>query len=204
VSAKVPCKTCSAEILASTAEMTGGLCMPCKKGTRASMEAAKDVYTRMKIEEQKLTPFTNLWESLVRRVSGPAANYDRLSVNEKLVYAVNSLRGAVERGGLYAYFDNTPGSQFRDALAGLDQLGAHDCCDLVLRAKQILFGDVDPPEGTDDRFTAMKELLEDGDGPRPESDVELSQIDDEFRAHTPALFELITHFAYERGLIQKS
>jgi len=32
MSVKIPCKECSALILPSTGERTGGLCMPCKNG----------------------------------------------------------------------------------------------------------------------------------------------------------------------------
>ena len=38
---KVPCTQCGALILTNTAERTGGLCMPCQRGTRAEIDEAK-------------------------------------------------------------------------------------------------------------------------------------------------------------------
>ncbi len=41
---KVPCERCGAMILTSTSMKNGGLCFPCKTGTRESMDAAQQQY----------------------------------------------------------------------------------------------------------------------------------------------------------------
>lgn len=45
---KVPCLECRALILPGTAEKNHGLCMPCKSGTRASMDKKKQELERAK------------------------------------------------------------------------------------------------------------------------------------------------------------
>lgn len=46
---KVACARCGVAILASTAEKTGGLCIPCKNGSRESIETSK----RLRVEERE-------------------------------------------------------------------------------------------------------------------------------------------------------
>jgi hypothetical protein len=46
MSDKVLCKECSVKILPSTADRTGGMCMPCKNGYRKNIEQAKEYYKK--------------------------------------------------------------------------------------------------------------------------------------------------------------
>jgi len=198
---KVACVKCGAEILPSTAETTGGLCMPCKKGTRERMEAAKEFRAIALAEEKKYQPFADFWELLVTRVHDPAIGHRGLSNDERLIYSVNYLRGEVDRGGLYSYFSDTPGSEFRDALAGLEQLGATTSSSLAIRAKEILFGDVEPADDMGERNAAMKELPIDENAPQPAWDAELDEIDEEFYEDKDNLYELVVDYAVKKGLI---
>jgi hypothetical protein len=51
---KVPCRTCDAEILPSTAQKYGGLCKPCATGTRDQVDAAKAWYLEPREEKVQL------------------------------------------------------------------------------------------------------------------------------------------------------
>jgi hypothetical protein len=198
---KVACTKCGAEILPSTAETTGGLCMPCKKGTRAQIDAAIEYKHHAIEEEKKYEPFATLWKSLVKRVYDPAIGYAALTDDERLIYSVNYLRGDIDSGGMYSYFSDTPGSEFRDALAGLEKLGATNTRALAIRAKEILFGDAEPADDMTERNAAMKELPIDENAPQPEWDAELDEIDEEFYEDKDNLFELVVDFAVAKGFI---
>src|SRR5688572_6762911 len=96
---KVPCTRCGAEILPTTAEETGGLCMPCKLGTRESIETSKRYYEELK----KYDPFRELWRSLVDRVYHTGAGYEGLSSDERLYFAIRMLDGEMYNGGFHQY-----------------------------------------------------------------------------------------------------
>src|SRR5262249_28817394 len=138
---KVACNKCGAEILTSTAEETGGLCMPCKLGTREQIDAGKRCYEELK----KYDPFRELWKSLVNRVYHTKEGYSGLRDNERLYYAVSVLQGEVYNGGMHQYFSATSESKYRDAIAALKTLQAENAHKLVLKAKSVLFGDGEPP-----------------------------------------------------------
>lgn len=74
MTAKVPCSSCGAEILPSTAERLAGRCAPCANGTRAQLDAAKQerlVEEARRAEEalrrEKTVLFTDV-DSLIRAV----------------------------------------------------------------------------------------------------------------------------------------
>ena len=51
---KIPCQSCGAEILPSTAQRNAGRCKPCANGTRAAIDSAKAWY----LEPRKDVPAT--------------------------------------------------------------------------------------------------------------------------------------------------
>ena len=61
---KVPCSKCGVPILESTALRTNGLCMPCKRGYRESIEEGKR-YIREERERRLTEIYRMLWMSLV-------------------------------------------------------------------------------------------------------------------------------------------
>ena len=61
---KIPCADCGALILRETAERNGGLCMPCKAGTRANIESSKIAAKRSR-ELDANDPFRIYWRRLV-------------------------------------------------------------------------------------------------------------------------------------------
>jgi hypothetical protein len=64
---RVACSACGAAILTSTAERTGGLCMPCTNGTRKAIEARK---TQLEGRVAGPRPF-----ELIEQLVGPVARH---------------------------------------------------------------------------------------------------------------------------------
>jgi hypothetical protein len=110
---RVPCAECGALILPSTAEETGGLCMPCKGGYRKDIEEG-----RRRIEEEKKrrdSPGDRFWRSLVDRVHRTPEGYGGLTEAEQVDFAVCVLEGEVYNGGFEQYFFNSRPSRFCSA-----------------------------------------------------------------------------------------
>ncbi len=85
--------------------------MPCKTGTRKSIEAAKVRITEQR-EREISDPFRILWRELVRRVHQNELGFDGLSEPEKLYFSVGLLDGELYNGGFYQYFFNHSGSYY--------------------------------------------------------------------------------------------
>lgn len=144
---KVPCPQCGALILPTTAAKNEGLCMPCRHGFRANLEASKAYYRKRREREGK-DPMQALWRALLERVHRTAAGYSGLDVPERQYFAVALLDGEVNNGGFEQYFHNSSGDHYLDAVAGLAAMEARASLELLLRAKQILFGFGDVPAST--------------------------------------------------------
>jgi hypothetical protein len=69
-------------ILISTAAANDGLCMPCKRGERRNIEAAKLRRAEQKIAEANPDPATKHWRRLVRRVC-PRSKTSRAAIHPK-------------------------------------------------------------------------------------------------------------------------
>lgn len=127
---KVSCKECGALILEDTATRNGGLCVPCKCGTRASIEAA-----RVQREKEQTGPF----HVLFRRVRDHAATHGFTTLNpsEATYYAVASLFSDLNRGAVQLFFDvNCP--EFRTlATDGLAALGRSDLLEWLDQAGKL-------------------------------------------------------------------
>ena len=113
--------------------------MPCKIGTRESIEAAKLYYQRER-DLDKIDPFRKLWRELVRRVYETDLGYAGLSDAEKKYFAVGLLEGEVYNGGFDQYFFNSSSDYYSDAEIGLEEMGAVQSLSLLKRAKEIVFG----------------------------------------------------------------
>ena len=101
---KTNCRECSAEILATTAESTGGLCMPCKKGTRKNIDDGKRRDEERKEEQKKYDPWRELWTALVERAHSTEIARMQLSDADRLYYSVCVLEGEVYNGGMHQFF----------------------------------------------------------------------------------------------------
>lgn len=144
---KVPCPQCGALILPTTAARNEGLCMPCRHGFRANLEASKACYRKRRALEGK-DPMKALWHALTDRVHRTEAGYSGLDVPERHYFAVALLDGEVHNGGFEQYFHNSSGDHYLDAVAGLEAMEARASLELLLKAKQILFGFGDVPTST--------------------------------------------------------
>jgi hypothetical protein len=195
---RIPCTRCSALILKTTADSTGGLCMPCKQGTREAIEESKRYYEQQK----QYDPFRELWTSLVCRVYDEGAGYEGLTPNERLYFAVGVLDGEVYNGGMDQFFSNTSGSVYRDAVEGLRRLEAHEAHRLLLQAKHILFGDTEPPQDQQARWNLMKQCRAEREIELPDWWQQLESVDEAYWENPDSLDERLSEFAEKNGLIE--
>jgi hypothetical protein len=166
--------------------------MPCRSGIRESIEASK----RRNEEQKKYDPWRELWHSLVMRVHKTDAGFGGLTADEKIYYAVSILDGEVHNGGFHQFFWNSSGGMFREAVSGLETLGAYQQLELLLQAKQIALPDVEAPTDLEER----RELLR-----FPESDIQtkaLNEIDRAFWKESKTLQARLVRFAEEKGIIK--
>ncbi|WDE06720.1 DMP19 family protein [Thalassomonas viridans] len=194
MSEKVPCTECGVAVLPSTAERTGGLCMPCKNGTRKNIEQSKEYYKRER-ELDKTCPFRALWRGLVDKVYKQEGGFAALSEDEKLYYSVNALGGEVYNGGFVQYFDNSSGETYRYAELGLVRLGATSSLKLLRKAKEELLGSGSVPKDQAERWAAIKKHSDEPD---------LDGLDTEFYKDPDQLDKKLESFAVEVGLVKNA
>jgi hypothetical protein len=137
--ATTSCFACGATILVATAEATGGVCIPCKNGTRAAIEASKRQYKEER-EWARTNPVWHLWLRLAAQVHASPAGFEALRPEEQVFYAVNLLRGSVYSGGFSYYFAEAGGALYARAERGLEYLSALNTLGIVRQAKTLLFG----------------------------------------------------------------
>ena len=196
---KTNCRECAAEILATTAESTGGLCMPCKNGTRKSIEEGR----RYHEERKKYDPWRELWTSLVKRAYATEEGWRQFSENERLYYSVSVLNGEVYNGGMHQFFANSSGELYGEAVTGLQTLGAEETKRLLLNASSVLFDDVEPPTDRLARWDAMKQYPETIDrNALPDWCERLRAIDEAYWRDPDDLNAKLTGFAEQNGLIE--
>jgi hypothetical protein len=191
MSDKLPCEKCGAMILPTTAQSTGGLCMPCKKGFRQDIETSKRYYE----EQKKYDPFRELWKSLVQRVYETDSGFEGLNADEKIYFSVSVLEGEVYNGGFDQFFWNSSGNLFHEAVSGLEAIGACSCLDLLLQAKQAAFPDGQPPRNCEERRTYLR--LRESES----QSALLNEFDRVFWKDPDKLQEKLVQFATEKGLV---
>ena len=185
-------------ILPSTADRTAGLCMPCKQGTRESMEQSKEFYRKQK----EYDPHRELWTYLVKKAHATDDAFKSLSKEEKIYYAVGVLEGEVYNGGMHQFFSNSSGALYLEAIEGLTHLGATKALWLLRRAAKILFGSIRPPKNRLQRWETMKHYPENDSTPLPEWCIELEEIDKAYWEDPDKINELLNKFSETTGLIQ--
>lgn len=187
---KIPCIRCGVLILPRTAAKNDGLCMPCAAGTRESMEASREWYRKRRENEGK-DPVRALWSSLLRRVH-KEDGYATLTLPERHYFAVCLLDGEVNNGGFSQYFYNSSSDHYLDTVAGLEELGATKSLELLLRAKQIVFGFREVPTQTARR---RQTTISDSQLGR------LEPLNRQFWADPDGLVEKVETFLRKHGLI---
>jgi hypothetical protein len=195
---RVACIECGALILPTTAEDTGGRCMPCRNGTREQIEAGK----RYNEHRKQYDPFREHWISLVGRVHKTDAGFNGLTPDEKLYFAVGLVDLDVTNGGTHQYFSNSAGEYYSFAISGLERIGATQTLDLLRRAKNVLFGDNSVPTDANARWDAMKQYPVDMDENVPEWCTQLEEIDNLLWDDPDGLNDLLCQFAESNGMIE--
>jgi len=185
-------------MLATTAARTGGLCMACKQGIRQHIEAAKVYYQ----QQRQPDPFRDYWTSLVHRVHDVPDGFYRLSHPEQTYFLVTVLQGEVFNGGIGQFFDNSSGDFYRETLDALEELGAMRCHGLLVAAKHVLFPHGDIPRDQAARYEIMPKYPDAPDAPRPDWDMELERISDEFYTDPDQLPERLHRYALDNQLVR--
>ena len=187
------CTRCGASILAATAARTGGLCMPCKTGTRESIEAGRDWHRQQRAREAS-DPFWRLWRILVHRVFESPEGFGGLSAAEQLYFAVGMLEGDVYNGGFDQYFFNASGAFYSYAERGLLELGAAQSLEILKAAKHVAFGEAKVPQAAKERRERLRSL------PR-EASAALEPLDEAFWKDPDGLAMRLQEFARGHGLV---
>jgi hypothetical protein len=197
--AKLPCRECGELILPFTAERTGGLCMPCKQGTRKQIDEA----IKWREEQRNLVdPFRGLWLSLVNKVHKTAAGYEGLTESEKLYFSVGLLEGEVYNGGFHQYFFNSSASYFDDAIRGLDEIGAVESLTLLRTAKESLFPSCPIPSDTSERRETLPWYPPKGETV-PDWCKTLDELDKRFCQDPDGLGQRLQKYAADHQLVSR-
>ena len=184
-----------------TAARNGGLCMPCKRGTRKSIEAGKRYRDERRIYEQSAE--RKYWLALVGRVHDTPDGFEHLRPEEKTYFAVSCLIGEVHNGGFEQFFYNSSGSLFGHAMDGLIELDAAKSVALLVKARDAVFADSVVPRDRQDRFSRMLTNSEDDDASSKASSL-LNALDKEFCMDEDGLTELSAQYAVSHGFYSKS
>ena len=145
-------------------------------------------------ERAKTDPAQIYWRALVERVHASPDGFSRLPEAEKKYYAVCSVDGEIYNGGLQQFFENQSGTCYREALAGLEDMGATFTLELMKRAKQILFAFRDVPEDTAERRRLLSNTAS------PSREARMGELDTLFCEDPDGLAERIQQFAREQKL----
>ncbi|MCE9594099.1 MAG: DMP19 family protein [Planctomycetes bacterium] len=102
-----------------------------------------------------MDPLRKLYLDLVGRQR--AAGEHALSEPERHYLAVALLDKEIHDGGFDQYFHNSSADSYDDAVRGLGRMGATRVLELLLHAKQVLFGRFAVPSNTAERRTQLQE-----------------------------------------------
>lgn len=195
---KIPCNESGALILPGTADATGGKCMACKQGIRASLEESRAFYQRL----EEYDPFRELWVSLVER-SSHDGSLTSWSLQEKYYFSVVLLEGEIYNGGFDQYFSNSSGDYYSLAVVGLKELEAEHSLRTLQEAAETLFGGRGPPVGQAARWNVMyaksRRLSEFLSNRRRLT--QLERLDKLFWEDPDCLGERLTGYAEKYGLV---
>nr|WP_316643371.1 DMP19 family protein [uncultured Roseateles sp.] len=136
------------------------------------------------------------WRTLVDRVHRTSEGFDGLRPEEKTYFAVSCLIGEVYNGGFDQFFSNSSGEMYGIALAGLWELEANVTAGLLLRAKEVLFGDGLVPVDRSERCSQMPTI---GNDAAP-GHKQLDELDRLFYEDPDKLGERCKCFAISNGL----
>jgi hypothetical protein len=190
---KLPCNSCGELILPSTAQRTGGLCMPCKTGYRKEIEWKK--FLREAEMKHLNTPVGQHWQWLSNKVYESPDNFYSFSSANQTFFSVEILKANVCNGGFIQYFSRDAADYFVEAIFGLMEVGATESLRNVMRAKEIYFG-ADPMPRTEDARKAILSTSE----PTEEQSNEIKALDESFFKLSDKLHEQTVKFVEKHRL----
>lgn len=154
------CRSCGHPALQRTILKYEGMCIPCAKGYRESIEESKRYHADIKKLEQE--PSTLFWRDLCSRTCDTSLGFETLTESEKLFFSLNVLIGEVFNGGFEQYFTNSSGDHFEYAVKAVELLGDHKSVEIVSDAKRAIFGSANVPENHATRlgFVEMNSVFE--------------------------------------------
>lgn len=167
--------------------------MPCKGGYRDRIEAAKARSQMDRLERQGAAH--RYWLDLVERAHASPGGHVALPPHELTYFALGCLMGEVCNGGFHQFFFNHAGAMYGAALAGLLELEAEHAASLLMRAKDVLFGQAHVP--TD---TAVRRGMLCLEGVSLELTSQLDGLDQAFYANMDDLAARCTSYAVQHGL----
>ena len=140
-----------------------------------------------------------LYGTLIDRVCNSPGGFESLSSPEKLYYAVTLFRNEINNGGFHQFFFNGSGSYYELLENSLLSFDEPKLLELLHKAKQIVFPEVEVPTDTRKR----RELLLAAD---PNGDLidKLDHLDQQFYQCADTLSPKLEVFAREKGLIVAS
>ncbi len=180
-------------ILIATAEANGGECVPCKRGFRKRLEEGKVRQAERKAARANPEPATLHWRWLVNAVYRTPSGIGGLSPQNQNFFAAFLLEGEVYNGGFEQYFGNSSGNFYAYAMRGLEETGAVECREILVAAKEVLFGAGDVPETQAARFAVIEKM-----GPKRRE--ALNALDRRFGAAAARMRELGRNYAAKHGL----
>jgi len=220
---KSPCSKCGVMILATTAEKTGGLCIPCKNGTRESLEESRlrNISRREQLAkaEREREPLEVLRKSGHRmqfqhyvgledpayeifRVAldivydkgdGRNEHIERLSKECRLVYLLWCFNGEIYNGGFDQLFTNSLGNHCMEIMQGLDVVGAKISYNLLGKALSW-FPNSSPSSDRRERW-AQHELFSE----QQAYQTDIDRLDKEFYKDEDKLTEIICDYVMHHG-----
>lgn len=139
--------------------------------------------------------FSDYWSFLVKK------KHATLSIDERVFYAANILRGSVPRSGLMGYFENTECNVIRDASDALATLSLPETQRLLQDAQTIVLNGAPLPE-TDQRLSLYDDSLTEEEFARAMDDLDekVSDIQSQLYSQDQAIFDALCRFADERQL----
>lgn len=181
---RIACLTCKALILSDTAIKNQGLCVPCAKGYRNQIEAAKKYYD----EEKKYRASEEYvyWLNLSQQVSD-LEDLKKLSFENQVYFVVKILIAEVFNGGFDQYFHNSSGDYYAETIQALKALQAFESLELLESAKILLFGALEVPVEQGLRFNILKNSTE-------AESIQLDQLDKFFGEFPDQLDQKLRQF----------
>lgn len=192
---KVNCLACGTLILPTTAGRNGGLCVPCKKGYRESVNSAKSLEKERerKRKEWESSPSGVYLTNISNIAYSSETGFFDLSESDQKYLAVCLLDGEVNNGGFHQFFFNSPGGYYSAAVAGLIEIGAMKSALLLKEAKELLFGQAPVPADTISRRSILPGV-EPNPMP-PQASTKLYELDKQYWDGPDDIFKLLDEFA---------